>query len=54
MIFMWFQSFESDIHVLICMDFVLVNLFDEWVYDFYNGDYLSGEDLGGFWLFNVK
>ena len=48
------MSFESDIHVLICMDFVLVNLFDEWVYDFYNGDYLSGEDLGGFWLFNVK
>ena len=36
------------------MDFVLVDLFDEWVYDFYNGDYLSGEDLGGFWLFNVK
>ena len=27
------------------MGFVLVDLFDEWVYDFYNGDYLSGEDL---------
>ena len=25
---------------------VLVELFDEWVYDFYNGDYLSGEDFG--------
>ena len=40
MIFMWFMSFRSDIHVFICMGFVLVNLFDEWVYGFYNGDYL--------------
>ena len=34
------MSFESDIHVFICMCFVLVDLFDEWVYGFYNGDYL--------------
>jgi len=44
------MSFESDIHVFICMDFVLVKLFDEWVYNFYNGGYLSGKDLGGFSL----
>ena len=37
---MWFMSFGSDIHVFICMDFVL-ELFDEWVYSFYNGGYLS-------------
>ena len=43
---MWFMSFESDIYVFIWMDFVLVNLFEEWVYNFYNGGYLSGEDLG--------
>ena len=30
------------------MGFVLVDIFDEWVYDFYNGDYLSGEYLGVF------
>ena len=29
------------------------NFFDEWIYSFYNGGYLSGEDLG-VWLFNVK
>ena len=45
------MSFESDIHVLICIGFVLVDLFDEWFYDFYNGDYLSGEDLGVFGFF---
>ena len=39
---MSFMSFGSDIHVFIC----LVDLFDEWVYSFYNGGYLSGEDLG--------
>ena len=27
---MWFMSIESDIHVFICMGFVLVKLFDEW------------------------
>ena len=42
------MSFGSDIHVFICMGFVLVDLFDEWVYNFYNGGYLNGEDLGGF------
>ena len=43
---MWFMSFGSDIHVFICMGFVLIELFDEWVYSFYNGGYLSGEDFG--------
>ena len=46
MISMWFMSIGSDIYVFICMGFVLVNLFDEWVYNFYNGGYLSSEDLG--------
>ena len=46
MIFMWFMNFGSDIHGFICMGIVLVDLFDEWVYSFYNGGYLSGEDLG--------
>ena len=32
---------------------VLVDVFDEWVYDFCNGGQLSGEDLG-IWLPNVK
>ena len=50
---MWFMSFGSDIHVFICMDFVLVELFDEWVYSFYNGGYLIGEYLGVL-VFNVK
>ena len=45
LIFMWFMSFRSDIHVFICMGFVFVELFDEWVYSFYNGGYLSGENL---------
>ena len=40
------MSFGSDIHVFICMRFVLVELFDEWVYSFYNCGYLSGEGLG--------
>ena len=54
MIPMWFMSFGSDIHVFICMGFVLVELFDEWIYSFYNGSYLSGEDLGefGFLMWN--
>ena len=39
------MSFRSDIHVFICMGFVLVELFDEWVYNFYNGGYLGDEDL---------
>ena len=54
---MWFMSFGSDIHVFIC----LVDLFDEWVYSFYNGGYLRfvvvkilGVGGGGGWLFNVK
>ena len=47
------MSFGSDIHVFICMGFVLVELFDEWIYSFYNGGYQSDEDLG-VWLFNVK
>ena len=37
------MSFENDIYVFICMGFVLVGLFDEWVYSFYNGSYLSDE-----------
>jgi len=47
------MSFGSDIHVFICMGFVLVELFDEWIYSFYNSGYQSDEDLG-VWLFNVK
>ena len=39
------MSSGSDILVFICMGFVLVELFDEWVYSFYNGGYLSIEDL---------
>ena len=46
MIPMWFMSFGSEIHVFICMGFVLVELFDEWFYSFYNYGYLNGEDLG--------
>ena len=42
------MSFGSEIHVFICMGFVLVDLFNEWVYNFYNSGYLNGEDLGGF------
>ena len=37
------MSFGSAIYVFICMGFVLVELFDEWVYSFYNGSYLSDE-----------
>ena len=29
---MWFMSFGSDIYVFICMGYVLVELFGEWVY----------------------
>ena len=47
------MSFVTDIYVFICMGFVLLDLFDEWVCSFYHDDYISGEDLG-FWLFNVK
>ena len=32
MIPMWFMSIESDIYVFIRMAFLLVELFDEWVY----------------------
>ena len=38
------MSFGSNIHVF--MGFVLVELFDEWVYSFYNGSCLSSEDFG--------
>jgi len=40
------MGFGNNIHLFICMGFVLVKLFDDWVYRFYNGGYLSGEDLG--------
>ena len=40
------MSFGSNIHVFICMSFVLVKLFNVWVSNFYNGGYLSGEDFG--------
>ena len=40
------MSFGSNIHVFICVSFVLVDLFDKWVYSFYNGGYLSGGNLG--------
>ena len=40
------MSFGSDIHVFIYMGLVFVELFNEWVYNFYNGGYLSGENLG--------
>ena len=38
------MSFGNDILVFMCMGFVLMDLFNEWVYNFYNGGYLS-EDL---------
>ena len=44
------MSFGSDIHVFIYMGFILVELFDEWVYSFFNGGYLTSEDLG-VWAF---
>jgi len=47
------MSLGSDIHVFIYKGFVLVELFDVWVYSFYNGGCLSGQ-IWGFWLFNVK
>ena len=31
------MSINSDIYVFLCMSFVLVDLFDEWVYSYYNG-----------------
>ena len=40
------MSIRSDIYVFLCMGFVLVDLFDEWIYIFFNGGYLSGENLG--------
>jgi len=40
------MSFRSDIQVFVCIVFVLVDLFDEWIYSFYNDGYLNGEDLG--------
>ena len=40
------MGFGSDIHVFICIGFVLVDLFDEQVYSFCDGGYLSDEDLG--------
>ena len=43
---MRFMSIRNDIYVFLCMCFVLVDFFDEWVYSFYNGGYLSGENLG--------
>ena len=39
------MSLENDIQLIICMSFVLVKLFDEWVYNFFNDSYQSGEDL---------
>ena len=43
------MSFLGDILVIMCMGFDLVDLFDEWAYDFYKR-WLSkvcyGEDLG--------
>ena len=40
MIFIWFKSFGNDIHVLYVWVLVLVDVFDEWVHDFYNVGYL--------------
>ena len=37
---MWFMNFLGDILVIMYMGFDLVDLFDEWVYGFYNGGYL--------------
>ena len=34
------MSFGSDIYVFICMGFLLVELFDEWVYACANSGYL--------------
>ena len=39
------MSIRSEIYVFLCMGFVRVDLFDEWVCSFYHGGYLSGEDL---------
>ena len=39
------MSFGNDIRVFMYMNFVLMDLFNEWVYNFYNGGYLSSEDL---------
>ena len=39
------MSFGNDIRVFMYMNFVLMDLFNEWVYSFYNGGYLSSEDL---------
>ena len=38
---MWCMSIGSDIYVFLCMDFVLVELLDEWVYGLANDDYLK-------------
>ena len=49
------MSFGSDIHVFICMGFVLVELFDGWAYGFYNGCYLRliMVEIKGFELYHV-
>ena len=39
------MSFGNDIRVFMYMNFVLMDLFNEWVYNYNNGDYLSSEDL---------
>ena len=40
MIFMWFKSFEMIFICLYIWVLVLMDVFDEWVYDFYNDGYL--------------
>ena len=47
MILLWFMRFGSDIYVFICMGFVLMELFDEWVYSFYNDGYLIRVGFAG-------
>ena len=42
---MWFMSIGSDIYVFVCIGFVLVELFDEWVYGF--NDYYLRFMYGG-------
>ena len=43
---MWFMSIRSDIYVFLCRGFGLGECIWCVGYSFYNGGYLSGENLG--------
>ena len=47
------MSIGSDIYVFLCMGFVFVELFDEWVYGCANNDYLRFMYGGKFWGFEL-